>query len=65
MRIQNMPNSHVIQYLDNECSVQIPAEFLEQLGIQAGECVELTCRDDAITLVKAGSPDSGAGDASL
>ena len=52
-----MPNSHVIQYL--------PAEFLEQLGIQAGECVELTCRDDAITLVKAGSPDSGAGDASL
>ena len=37
-----MPNSHVIQYLDNECSVQIPAEFLEQLGIQAGECVELT-----------------------
>ncbi len=26
-----MPNSHVIQYLDNECSVQIPAEFLEQL----------------------------------
>ena len=55
----------MIQYLDNECSVQIPAEFLEQLGIQAGECVELTCRDDAITLVKAGSSDSGAGDASL
>lgn len=57
-----MPNSHVIQYLDNEFGIQIPAEFLEQLGIQEGENVELTCQDGAITLVKAGS-DSG--DASL
>ena len=50
-----MPHLHVIQQLDSGFGAQLSAKFLEQIGVQESDEVELCCRDGTIVLHKVSS----------
>lgn len=50
-----MPRLHIIQRLDSGFGIQIPMKFLEQIGVQESDDVEIFCRDGTIVLHKVSS----------
>lgn len=48
-----MPRLHVIQRLDSGFGIQFPAKFLEQIGVQENDDVEICCRENMIVIHKA------------
>ena len=50
-----MPRLHIIQRLDSGFGIQIPMKFLEQIGVQESDEVEICCRDGTIVLHKVSS----------
>ena len=50
-----MPRLHIIQRLDIGFGIQIPMKFLEQIGVQESDEVEICCRDGTIVLHKVSS----------
>lgn len=47
-----MPRLHIIQRLDSGFGIQIPMKFLEQIGVQESDEVEICYRDGTIVLHK-------------
>ena len=47
-----MPHLYVIQQLDSGFGAQLPAKFLEQIGVQGNDDVEICCREDMIVIRK-------------
>lgn len=47
-----MPHLHMIQRLDNDFGIQLPVKFLEQIGVQENDHVEICCLEDMIVIHK-------------
>lgn len=47
-----MPRLHIIQRLDSGFGILIPTKFLEQIGVQESDEVEIFCQEGTIVLHK-------------
>lgn len=52
-----MPCLHLIQQLDDHFGVQIPEKFLEQIGVQKNDDVEISCQGNMIVIRKFAAPE--------
>lgn len=50
-----MPYLHVIQLFDSGFGIQIPTKFLEQIGVQGNDDVEINCQEDIVVIRRAHS----------
>lgn len=48
-----MPHLHMIQWPDSGFGIQLPKEFLEQIGVRENDEVEIFCQEDTIIIRKA------------
>ena len=45
-----MPHPHEVQWPDNGFGIQIPARFLEQIGVRENDEVEIFCLEDRVVI---------------
>lgn len=48
-----MPHLHMIQWPDSGFGIQIPKEFLEQIGVRENDEVEIFCQEDRAVIRRA------------
>lgn len=48
-----MPHLHMIQWPDSGFGIQLPKEFLEQIGVRENDEVEIFCQEDRAVIRRA------------